>query len=147
EPCEPCATCERDELADAVDEPRLELDYALDEDRRDALDEDLEVLLRQDCFLETCAGRCSAAVARADEVDQLTLRILPTSRSCALFRDAGCKLAYAVVGTPGLAGATGRSYLARYGSICENVCGAVVGPGRGPMGGREAGRGADDVLE
>ena len=40
------------------------------------------------------------------------------------------------------------SYLARYGSICENVCGAVVGPGRGSDG-RSCGRAgrADDVLE
>ena len=40
EPCEPCAICERDELADAVEEPCLELDDALDEDCRDALDGD-----------------------------------------------------------------------------------------------------------
>ena len=39
------------------------------------------------------------------------------------------------------------SYLARYGSVWKNKCGAVVGPGRGPMGSRAAGQVADDVLE
>ena len=49
-------TCERDELADAVDEPCLELDDALDEDCRDALDWDAtsaavgEVRLRRKCI-------------------------------------------------------------------------------------------------
>ncbi|EJK77941.1 hypothetical protein THAOC_00189, partial [Thalassiosira oceanica] len=39
-----------------------------------------------------------------------------------------------------------HSYFAHYGSIWENVCGSVVRPGWGPMGGRAAGQVADDVL-
>ena len=43
-----------------------------------ASDESPCVRCEEGCFPETRAGHCSAAAARADEVDQLTLRILPT---------------------------------------------------------------------